>query len=326
MRTLLTGSAGFIGRAVRRQSAAADHELVPLDLTEGTDVTDPAAVRTALDACAGVIHLAAKVGLEQGFDDVGDYVTSNDLGTASVLRAAAGAGIDRFVLASSMVVYGEGRYSCGEHGVVAPAARRPAELRRGQFDPPCPHCGRPLDSGLVPESAPLDPRSIYAATKAHQEHLARVWAERTGGTVVALRFHNVYGPGMPRDTPYAGVASLFRAALSRGEAPRVFEDGRQRRNFVHVDDVARAVLAALIAPLPPAALVPVNVGSDTIITVGAMAEALARQVGGPAPVVTGEFRPGDVRHITADCSAAADLLGWTPRVSLQEGLAGIAAD
>jgi dTDP-L-rhamnose 4-epimerase len=106
----------------------------------------------------------------------------------------------------------------------------------------------------------------------------------------------------------------------------VFEDGGQRRNFVHVDDVARAVLAALTAPLSPAALVPVNVGSDTITTVGAMAEALAAQVGGPAPVVTGEFRPGDVRHITADCSAAADLLGWTPRVILREGLAGIAGD
>ncbi len=326
MRTLLTGSAGFVGRAVRRQPNAGDHDLVPLDRVDGTDVTDRAAVDAAVGGCTGVVHLAAKVGLEQGFDDVGDYVTSNDLGTATVLRAAAEAGVARFILASSMVVYGEGRYTCVEHGVVAPAARRSADLRRGQFDPPCPHCGRPLDPGLVPESAALDPRSIYAATKAHQEHLARVWAERTGGTVVALRFHNVYGPGMPRDTPYAGVASLFRAALARGEAPRVFEDGEQRRNFVHVDDVARAVLAALTAPLPLGVLVPVNVGSGTVTTVGAMAAALAEQVGGPAPVVTGEFRPGDVRHITADCSAAADLLGWTPRVSLRAGLAGIAAD
>ena len=325
MRTLLTGSAGFIGSAVRRR-AAATADLVPFDLIDGADVTDGAAMRAALEGCAAVVHLAAKVGLEQGFDDVGDYVTANDLGTATVLRAAADAGIDRFVLASSMVVYGEGRYACDEHGVVAPAPRRTADLSRGRFDPRCPRCDRPLRPGLVPESAPLDPRSIYAATKAHQEHLARVWAERTGGTVVALRFHNVYGPGMPRDTPYAGVASLFRAALARGEAPRVFEDGGQRRNFVHVDDVAGAVLAALTAPLPAGSLVPVNVGSDIVTTVGAMAAALAAQVGGPAPVVTGEFRPGDVRHITADCSAAADLLGWTPRVSLRAGLAGIAAD
>jgi dTDP-L-rhamnose 4-epimerase len=324
VRVLTTGHAGFVGRAVVRSLEAEGHEVVGLDLTEGADVTDLATVRARTHGVDAVIHLAAKVGLEQAATDVDDYVRVNDVGVGTVLRAAAEAGVSRLVLASSMVVYGEGRYACPEHGVVAPGPRRLPDLEEGRFEPPCPHCGHSLTPELVPESAALDPRSVYAATKVHLEHLASVWAARTGATVAALRYHNVYGAGMPRDTPYAGVTSLFRSALARGEAPRVFEDGRQRRNFVHVDDVADATVAALTAHLP-AGLTPVNVGSATVTTVGQMAAALAEQLGGPAPVVTGEFRVGDVRHVTADCSAAARLLGWTPRVELAEGLRRVEA-
>ena len=170
------------------------------------------------------------------------------------------------------------------------------------------------------ESAPLDPRNAYAATKAHGEQLAAIWSRETSGTVAALRFHNVYGPGMPRDTPYAGVASIFTDSLLRGESPRVFEDGCQRRNFIHVCDVATAVLAALQAQLP-AGLTPLNIGTPWVMTVGEMAAELSRSLGGPAPVVTGEYRLGDVRHITADCSAAERVLGWRARIDLATGLA-----
>src|ERR1044072_2310976 len=143
-----------------------------------------------------------------------------------------------------MVVYGEGRYTCARHGTVQPGPRAVADLDAGRFEPPCPVCGAALSPGLVGEDAPVDPRNVYATTKLTQEHLAASWARATGGSAVALRYHNVYGPGMPRDTPYAGVASFFRSALARGEAPRVFEDGGQRRDFVHVRDVAAANVAA----------------------------------------------------------------------------------
>jgi dTDP-L-rhamnose 4-epimerase len=252
--------------------------------------------------------------------DIDDYVRQNDLGTAVVLRSAAEAGVGRIVYASSMVVYGEGAYACPDHGPVGPPPRRAADLARGRFEPSCPRCGSSLVPGLVPESAPLDPRNVYAATKAHGERLAAIWSRETGGEVAALRFHNVYGPGMPRHTPYAGVASLFRVSLEQGQPAQVFEDGRQRRNFVHVDDVASAVVAACTAPLP-SGLTAVNVGSPWITTIGELAAHLSRTAAGPAPVVTRRFRLGDVRHITADCRAAETVLGW--RAGLQLGQPGV---
>ncbi|MDF3149187.1 NAD-dependent epimerase/dehydratase family protein, partial [Streptomyces sp. T21Q-yed] len=155
------------------------------------------------------------------------------------------------------------------------------------------------------------------------EHLAAAWARATGGTAVSLRYHNVYGPGMPRDTPYAGVASFFRSALARGAAPRVFEDGRQRRDFVHVRDVAAANVVALeagSAALPEGALTAYNTGSGDPHTVGEMARALAAAYGGPEPVVTGEYRLGDVRHITADSSRLRAELGWKPETGFAQGM------
>lgn len=174
--------------------------------------------------------------------------------------------------------------------------------------------------GLVGEDAPVDPRNVYATTKLTQEHLAASWARATGGSAVALRYHNVYGPGMPRDTPYAGVASFFRSALARGEAPRVFEDGCQRRDFVHVRDVASANVAALEASSRDGALTSYNTGSGEPHTVGEMARALAGAHGGPEPVVTGEYRLGDVRHITADSARLRAELGWKAEVGFAEGM------
>jgi dTDP-L-rhamnose 4-epimerase len=181
-------------------------------------------------------------------------------------------------------------------------------------------------SELVPEDAPLEPRSTYAATKLAQEHLAAVWAAQTGGSVWALRYHNVYGPRMPRDTPYAGVASIFRSALANGEAPRVLEDGRQRRDFVHVRDVARANLLALTTPPPGDGFVAVNVCSGQPHTVGELASALAAAMGGPAPVVVGGARVTDVRHVVASPRRAAELLGFHATTSFVDGVTGFATD
>ncbi|HYI58133.1 MAG TPA: NAD-dependent epimerase/dehydratase family protein [Microlunatus sp.] len=321
MRILLTGAAGFIGRAVQRHLLEVGTEVVPYDraLDPLDDLGRLNRVRTAAAGCDVVIHLAAKVGLGVDLADIDDYARTNDLGTAVVLRAAAEAGVRRVVYASSVVVYGEGAYACPDHGRVRPGARRPADLAAGRFDPPCPCCDRPLLPRLVDEDAPLDPRNVYAATKVHGEHLGAAWARETGGEVAALRFHNVYGPGLPRNTPYAGVAALFVSRLAAGEAPRVFEDGSQRRDFVHVDDVAAAVVAAARADLPDG-LSALNIGSGRVTTIREMARLLADAVGGLDPVITGEFRLGDVRHITADSCRAREVLGWSPRVGLADGL------
>ncbi|GAA2147145.1 NAD-dependent epimerase/dehydratase family protein [Kitasatospora kazusensis] len=346
MEILLTGGAGFIGSAVATRLVAAGHGVRVLDallpavhpsgrppaLPGGVefrqgDVRDRAAVERALEGVDAVCHQAAMVGLGLDLDDAPDYVGCNDLGTSVLLAAMARGGVRELVLAGSMVVYGEGSYRCPEHGEVAPGPRRTADLDAGRFEPPCPRCGAPLAPGLVGEQAPADPRNVYAVTKLAQEQLAAAWARACGGRVLSLRYHNVYGPGMPRDTPYAGVASLFRSALARGEAPRVFEDGGQRRDFVHVRDVASANLAALraVAARPAGSARAYNVGSGEVHTVGAMALALAAAYGGPAPVVTGEYRLGDVRHITADSARLRAELGWRPEVSFAEGMTEFAA-
>jgi dTDP-L-rhamnose 4-epimerase len=337
---LVTGGAGFIGSHVVDALVAAGHEVRVLDVLlpaahrerpeyldpraewiDG-DVRDPDTVAAAVAGVDAVSHQAAMVGLGTDIEDIADYVANNDFGTAVLLRALAERRFrGRLVLASSMVVYGEGRYACPEHGVVRPPARAAQDLDAGRFEPPCPACGHDLEPRAVPEDAPADPRNVYAATKLAQEHLCVAFARETGATVTALRYHNVYGPRMPRNTPYAGVASIFRSSLAAGQAPRVFEDGGQRRDFVHVRDVAEANLLALTEDVPGA----FNIGSGTPRTVLDMARALANAVGGPEPVVTGAWRAGDVRHVFADTGAAAGRLGFRATEDFDAGMREFAA-
>ncbi|RZS29673.1 dTDP-L-rhamnose 4-epimerase [Herbihabitans rhizosphaerae] len=342
MRVLVTGGLGFIGSHIADLAAERGHEVTVLDAllpaahgssapesphrTVIGDVRDTDVLAHAMRGVDVVCHQAAMVG--HGLDpfDAPEFASHNDFGTAVLLAAMHGAGVRRLVLASSMVVYGEGRYTCAAHGVVSPAPRRQSDVDNGRYEPPCPTCGAPLEPGLVPESAPFDPRSTYAATKAAQEHLAGAWARQAGGQVWALRYHNVYGPRMPRDTPYAGVASLFRSALRRGEAPTVLEDGRQRRDFVHVTDVATANVLAIETAGADSALTPVNVCSGEPHTVGDLAATLARACDGPEPRIVGGARPGDVRHVVADPAAARDLLGFSASVSFADGVSAFASD
>jgi dTDP-L-rhamnose 4-epimerase len=338
---LVTGGAGFIGShivdaliaegsEVRVLDSLLAHSARPAyiareaDFIEG-DIRDPATVEQALAGVEHVCHQAGMVGLGSDFLDIADYVSHNDTGTAVLFRALAASGFKgRLVLASSMVVYGEGRYACAEHGVVRPALRRVEDLEAGRFEPGCPHCGRELEAQPIPEDAELDPRNVYAATKLHQEHLAAALEREAGVPVTALRYHNVYGPRMPRDTPYAGVASLFASALAAGEAPRVFEDGAQRRDFVHVRDVAIANVAALSTREPVTGAL--NVASGSPRSVGEMADALADAAGpdAPRPLVTGQYRLGDVRHVFASPERARELLGFRAGEDFAQGMRELA--
>lgn len=331
MLMLVTGGAGFIGshivdEALRQgvgvrvldslrpdvHAADARPELPDgVELIVG-DVRDARTVRGALTGVDVVCHQAAKVGLGVSLADAADYTDSNVTGTAVLLTAMAEVGVSRLVLASSMVVYGEGRYE-GPDGPIRPPARAEADLRAGRFEP-LDAAGRALRPVLVGEDDTLDPRNVYAASKLAQEHLVASWARVTGGRAALLRYHNVLGARMPQGTPYAGVASLFRSALQRGEAPRVFEDGGQRRDFVDVRDVASANLAASswTGAVADETVRAFNIGSGVVHTIGELAEGLSAAVRGPKPVVTGQYRLGDVRHITADSARARRELGWVP--------------
>jgi dTDP-L-rhamnose 4-epimerase len=342
-RALVTGGAGFIGSHVVDELVGRGFEVRVVDLLHPAahaespgylnpgaeyvfeDLRDPAVAHAVVRGVDVVSHQASMVGMGRDFGDAGDYVSHNDLATAVLLGALGAAGFrGPLVLGSSMAVYGEGRWRCAWDGNVRPGPRSPALLEAGRFDPPCPACGGDLQPEAVDEDAPPDPRSVYAATKLHQEHLCFAFSRETGAAVTALRYHNVYGPRMPRDTPYAGVASIFRSSLEGGRPAELFEDGRQLRDFVHVRDVAWANVLALTAGRPVSGVF--NVATGEPRSVADMARALTAAFGGTAgpPVVTGRYRAGDVRHVFGSPARAAAALGFEPRISFDRGMAEFA--
>ncbi|MBT9370884.1 NAD-dependent epimerase/dehydratase family protein [Rhizobium sp. CSW-27] len=336
-RILVTGGCGFIGRHVTEELLDNGYDVRVLDamidqvhgdaearLPEAAellrgDVRDRHAVEKALDGVDGVIHLAAEVGVGQSMYEIARYVGGNDLGTAVLLEAMIGRPISRIVVASSMSVYGEGRYTTPDGEPLAFVRRRPEQVKLGQWDPRSPD-GRALSCVPTDEEKPVDLASIYALTKYAQERQVLIFAEAYGVDAVALRLFNVFGAGQALSNPYTGVLANFAARLANHQPPMIFEDGNQRRDFVHVRDVARAFRLALEKPAASGHVI--NIGSGRAYAIKDVASLLADAMGLPEimPDIMNKARSGDIRNCFADISKARELLGFEPAHPLETSL------
>ena len=342
-RLLVTGGCGFIGRAVVAELLEMGYEVRVLDALidqvhaqqdvsgeiEGAevvrgDVRDRAAVDAALEGVSGVFHLAAEVGVGQSMYEIARYVGGNDLGTAVLLEAMIGRKIRRVVVASSMSVYGEGLYRAPDGSQRGDVRRGAAEIRQGRWDPLAAD-GQPLVPLATDETKPVDLASIYALTKYAQERAVLIFGQAYGIDAVALRLFNVFGPGQALANPYTGVLANFASRLANGQRPLVFEDGRQRRDFVHVKDVARAFCLAM--ERPAAAGHVINVGSGQAYSIAEVATLLAEAMDVPhlEPEILNRARSGDIRNCFADISKARDLLGFQPQQALERSVGELAA-
>jgi dTDP-L-rhamnose 4-epimerase len=340
---LITGGAGFIGRAVCRELLGRGHEVRvldslieqvhgdrerPEDLPEEVeliraDVRNGDAVAKAVKGVDSVIHLAAEVGVGQSMYAVERYTSVNDVGTAVLFEKLIDQPVRRVVTASSMSIYGEGLYKDADGAIVQDAVRQ-ARTNEAQSWDPTDAQGRPLKPYPTPEWKRPDLASIYALNKYVQERTTMIMAGAYGMEGVCLRLFNVYGPGQALSNPYTGVLAIFASRLLNGQQPMIFEDGEQRRDFVYVGDVARAFAEAL--ELPQAAGEIFNVGSGHDRSVTEVAQELARAMGKNdiSPLIVGKSRIGDIRHCFCDGTKAAEKLGFRATQDFGEGLAELA--
>lgn len=334
---LITGGCGFIGRHVAEELLAHGHEVrlldalidqvhgdTPILVPEGAelvmgDVRDKAKVREALDGMEGVIHLAAEVGVGQSMYEIARYTSVNDLGTAVLLEALIDMPLKRIVVASSMSVYGEGLYEAPDGSRFDFIRRRMSSIRAGEWNPRGPG-GEALRPVATDEQKPVDLASIYALTKYCQERQVLLFGEAYGVEAVALRLFNVFGAGQALSNPYTGVLANFASRLANGQPPLIFEDGEQRRDFVHVRDVARAFRLAMEQPRAPGHVI--NIGSGQDYTIAEVATMLAEAMGAPdiRPEILGKARSGDIRNCFADIGKARELLGFEPQQRLENSL------
>ena len=281
------------------------------------EIGDREAVATALRGIDVVFHQAAYGGY---MPQISKYVAVNSFGTAQLLELIRDENLPvrKVVVASSQAVYSEGAAVCPRHRLVFPATRPVARLRAGDFGVRCPVCDAAVEPAATPEEAPIGGETVYAITKADQERLVLTWGRQTGVPTVALRYSCTYGPRQSLFNPYTGVIAIFATRLLNGRPPVLYEDGEQTRDFCFVEDVARANLLAATSDRLDG--LPVNIGSGTATTIRAVAEALADALGRPiAPRIDGEFRPGELRHLTSDI-ARARAIGYAPRTDLAAGI------
>jgi dTDP-L-rhamnose 4-epimerase len=344
-RVLITGGAGFIGSHLADELLGAGYHVRVFDncspqvhgaahgppsylgpdveFVRG-DIQDGAALRRAIRGVDSVVHLAAMVGVGQSMYEVADYTAVNDLGTAILMQALLERPVGRLVVASSMSVYGEGRYRTAAGEIVDTAERSARELKSGRWDP-VDQEGAALQPVPTPEDKRPTLSSVYALNKYAQERLCLLIGHAYDLPTTALRFFNVYGTRQALSNPYTGVLAIFASRLLNGNPPLVFEDGQQRRDFVHVRDVARACRLALEAPCSVRGVF--NVGSGESRTILEVFQALAATMGASGGVaeITGRYRVGDVRHCFADITRAHTELGFEPRIAFADGLAEFVA-
>ena len=339
-RILITGGAGFVGshladallregNEVRvfdnltpqvHQSGVPEYLAGQVHFIEG-DLRDFDAVRDAVRDIDVIFHFGAAVGVGQSMYEIAQYMGSNTQGTANLLQAVLDSDIkiEKMIVASSMSIYGEGKYLCAACGEVAPLERTLQQLKDKRWEPMCPKCGQELAPVPTDESKPLQCSSYYALSKRDQEEMVLMFGRTYGLPTVALRFFNIYGTRQALSNPYTGVAAIFASRLLNQRPPLVFEDGKQMRDFVSIHDIVQANLLAMRRSTADG--MALNVASGEPVNVKEVASMLANALGVQIkPELTGKYRAGDIRHCIADISAARKYLGYEPRVKFSEGI------
>lgn len=342
---LITGGAGFIGSALALRLRDRGHRVRVLDILapqiHGEEpehsplyrtirdqvefirgsVTNASTVRAALEGMDTVVHYAAETGTGQSMYAIHHYAGVNVGGTSILLDIIANERlpVTKLVVASSRAVYGEGKYECPNHGVVYPESRHAKDMQRGDFDLHCPRCGAVARLLPTDEGSRLAPVSVYGVTKLTQEQLCLTVGRALGISAIAYRYQNVYGPGQSLSNPYTGILSIFSTRIRNGRAINIFEDGTESRDFVYIDDILSATIAGIEHEAPIAEVF--NVGSGVATSVSQIAEMLQVRLRSRVDVrVSGQFRVGDIRHNVADLTRARTILGYEPRVGIEEGL------
>ncbi|MEI6321659.1 MAG: SDR family NAD(P)-dependent oxidoreductase [bacterium] len=342
---LITGGAGFIGSNLSLALLAKGHKVRVLDslatqihgkkeMTSSLyqsiagkvdfirgDVTSRQDLFNAMKGVDTIVHLAAETGTGQSMYAISRYVSVNVGGTALMLDLIANEklSIQRIVIASSRAIYGEGKYQCQEHGVCFPTERTEERMSRGEFEPVCPLCFRTVEMLLTDENSALHPTSVYGVTKLTQEQLVMSVGKAIGISTIACRYQNVYGPGQSLSNPYTGILSIFSTRIRNGREINIFEDGLESRDFVYISDVVEATIAGIECPDPITDSF--NVGSGKGTDVLTVANLLLSHFGGDSEIkVSGQYRAGDIRHNVADNSKILRILGYSPKVTIEEGL------
>ena len=346
MKVLVTGGVGFIGSEIVKQLRdKTEAEIVVLDaLTKQIhgedpeksylysaiknkckfvhgDIRDYSVVKTALSGCNYVIHLAAETGTGQSMYEINQYNEVNIMGTSNLLQAILSEHqhINKFILASSRSVYGEGKYECPDHGTTFPEGRKVEKMREKDFSMHCPYCGKTMKVIATDEESKIAPNSLYAFTKYSQEKMVETMCRAMSIDYTIFRFQNVYGAGQSLKNPYTGILSIFSTLMLANKPINIFEDGNESRDFIHVRDIAASVITALSKAQTNSEII--NLGSGQEKSVIEIADMLRNEYHSQSTIeISGDFRIGDIAHNFADITKAKKLFDFTPRVSLAEGL------
>lgn len=346
MKVLITGGAGFIGSNIALKLLAKGYSVVVLDsLSEqihgakpevtsplyrnikdkvqfihGT-VTSRADWENALDEVDAVIHLAAETGTGQSMYEIEKYVNVGICGTALLLDILTNTKhqVKRVVVAESRAIYGEGKYICPKCGVVYPLARKDEDMARGDFECKCPKCGNEIRLVATTEDSMVHPTSVYGITKQLQGQLVHLVCQSIGVESVSFRYQNVYGPGQSLSNPYTGILSIFSTRIKNGNGINIFEDGKETRDFVYIDDVVDATILGLEVPEANGHVF--NIGTGKATDVLTVAKTLCDKYGVQVPItISGNYRLGDIRHNYADISLARRILGFEPKWTFEKGI------